>query len=235
MFLYYVAAAIAAPEAVEAELPAAPAAANPAPAEAAEIDTEHRRLALQTVDFLWPMGTYQRMMKDMMGPDGMMGAMFDMKLGDMVDVDKAEMSEEDKEIADTTMREAMAGKDPHFEERMRITAEVISEGMGSVIGKLEPAVRDGLANVVAKKFTSAQLRDLNLFFATPTGRFYAAESMTMFMDPELLKSMMSVMPELIKAMPSIEEKLKQATAHLPPPPEEEESSDEETEPTDGAT
>lgn len=115
---------------------------------------------------------------------------------------------------------------------MRITNKVMMGEMGAIMSKVEPAVRDGLANAYARKFTAAQLRDLNRFFETPTGRFYAAESMMLFMDPEVMKSSMAMVPDLMKAMPAIGEKVKQATAHLPPPPNEQEEEGEEAEAAD---
>ena len=221
--LCLIAAVTAPPPAQAAIAPPVAATLEATPA----VDPERLRLARQTVDFVWPLGTYQRMMSDMMGPDGMLGAVFDMKLGDMV-APGQEMSEGDKKIADTSMREAIASKDPHFEERMRITMKVMTDEMGAVMTKIEPAMRDGLSKAFARKFSTAQLQDLNLFFATPTGGVYARESLMLFMDPEIMKSMMGMMPELMNAMPAIEEKVKKATAHLPEPPRdtEEEEVDE---------
>ena len=210
----------AAPPAAAQTAAAKPAA--PAPT-SAQVDPERLALARTTVDFIWPLGTYQRMMGGAMDQmmDSMLGGMFDVKIGDMVPQDK-EMTEEDKKAAATTMREAIAKKDPYFEERMRITNKVMMTEMGVVFSKVEPAVREGLATAYAKKFNAQQLTDLNGFFKTPTGRFYAAESIMLFMDPEMMKAMMGMMPDLMKAMPAIMEKVKKATAHLPEPPKEEE-------------
>lgn len=107
MFLTYVAAAAAAPVASQAATPAVGATAEAAAAAPAAVDAERLRLARHTVEFIWPLGTYKRMMGDTMDQmvDGMMAAVFDMKMGDMVDADEAKMSEEDQAIAKTTMRE----------------------------------------------------------------------------------------------------------------------------------
>ena len=56
-----------------------------------------------------------------------------------------------------------------------------------------------------------------MFFATPTGKAYAADSMIIFMDPEVMSKMTTMMPEMMKQMPAITAKLKEATAGLPPP------------------
>jgi hypothetical protein len=200
------------------------------PAVAQRVDPARLTLARKTVEYVWPLGTYQRMMSASVDQmmDSMMSGMFDMKLGDMVPAGQ-EMTEEDKKIAETTMREAILKKDPHFEERMRITNKVMMGEMGAVLGKMEPAIREGLAKAYAKKFDAGQLADLNGFFQTPTGRVYAAESLLLFTDPEMMTAMTGSMPEIMKSMPAIMEKVKKATAHLPEPPKsgEEEDADED--------
>jgi hypothetical protein len=206
-----------------------PQAKAPAPA-AQSVDPARLTLARKTVEYVWPLGTYQRMMSasvdQMMG--SMMSGMFDMKVGDMVHSGQ-NMTEEDKKVAQTTMREAILKKDPHFEERMRISNKVMMGEMGTVLGKMEPAIREGLAKAYAKKFDARQLADLNSFFQTPTGRVYAAESLLLFTDPEMIRAMTGSMPELMKSMPAIMDKVKKATAHLsdPPEPRKEEDADED--------
>jgi uncharacterized protein (DUF2342 family) len=211
---------------------AAPAVAQTTPAPAsAQVDPARLALARTTVNSIWPLGTYQRMMSTSMDQmmNGMMGSMFDMKLGDMVPADGKELSEEEKKVAQTTMREAIMKGDPHFEERMRITNRVIMTDMGVIFSKLEPSIREGLAVAYAKKFDAGQLADLNAFFATPTGKVYASESVMLFTDPELMKAMMAGMPEMMKAMPAMMEKVKKATAHLPEPPKPKKSEDSDEE------
>lgn len=210
-------------------------AAAPTSPAATQIDPARLALARTTINSVWPLGTYQRMMGSAMDQmmSTMVGGMFDMKLGDMVHSDGKPMSEEDKKVAQTTMREAMLKADPHFEERFRISNKVMMTEMGAVFTKIEPSVREGLAAAYARKFDAAQLADLNAFFATPTGKIYARESLMLFMDPEMIKSMTSAMPELMKSMPAIMEKVEKATAHLPKPPKPEKSEDSDEENEDG--
>ena len=210
---------------------AIPAAKSAAPA---QVDSERLKLARTAVNYVWPLGTYQRMMSGSMDQmmDSMMASMFDMKVGDMVPSSDKAMTGEEKKIAQTTMREAILKKDPHFEERMRITNKVMMGEMGTFFDKVEPAIRDGLANAYAKKFDARQLTDLNAFFQTPTGKVYASESIMLFVDPEMMKAMMGAMPELMKSMPAIMEKVKKATAHLPEPPKPADKDDEEDEDQD---
>lgn len=212
--------------------------AQASPPAGQSVDAARLAIARKTIDYVWPLGTYQRMMSASVDQmmDSMMSGMFDMKVGDMVSAIDKEMTEEDKKIAETTMREAILKKDPHFEERMRITNKVMMGEMGAVLGKMEPAIREGLAKAYAKKFEAGQLADLNTFFQTPTGRVYAAESLMLFTDPEMVRAMTGSMPELMKAMPAIMEKVKKATAHLPEPPktssEDDADQDEDADPAD---
>jgi hypothetical protein len=198
--------ATAAPAFAQAEAPA------PAPAASTEIDPARLALARTSVDAVWPLGTYARMMRGTMDAmtDKVMESMFDMKVDDLV-------PGEDPKHSGLTMRDAMMKEDPHFVERMRITNHVMLDEMIPLMSRFEPAIREGLSRAYARKFTAEQLADLNRFFATPTGRFYASESMLTMADPEIMAQMTRLAPEIMREMPRIMEKVKAATAHLPPP------------------
>lgn len=202
--------------ALAAAAPPAFAQQNAAPVAAEASDPARLALARIAVDAVWPVGTYERMMRGSMVTmiDNMTDSMFDMKIGDVAG---PMPSNRDPELARRTMREVMAKEDPHFLERMRIMNRVMFEEMIPIASRMEPAVRDGLARLYARKFTAAQLEDLNRFFATPTGRAYASEAMMAFVEPEVTASMAGFAPELMKEMPRIMEKVKAATAHLPLP------------------
>ena len=101
---------------------------------------------------------------------------------------------------------------------MRITQKVVVGEMVPLMTRLEPAVREGLSKAYARKFTLDQLGELNRFLASPTGRAFGAESMMIWMDPEIMTTLMGVGPDLMKEMPAIMKKVQAATAHLPLPP-----------------
>ena len=197
---------------------AAPSAAHASQAAAAEaLPEEELALARTAVDFLWPLGTYERMMagtKDIM-IDGIMSAMFDVPVSDIAGLEAEALDPDD---AGKTMREVIGESDPHFEDRLRITNNVMLTEMIPLMAQLEPQIRDMLTRSYARKFTAAQLADMNAFFATPSGRAFAAESMMMFVDPELMSVIAEFGPTLMREMPTIMEKVEAATAHLPPPP-----------------
>lgn len=83
--------------------------------------------------------------------------------------------------------------------------------------QFEPDIREGLASAYAGRFDTKQLQEMNAFFATPTGRAYAADSYIVMMSPEVMSKMQGLVPRLMKEMPAVIEKVKAATASLPEP------------------
>ena len=208
---------------VAAPAMAAPPAAPAPPTAPVKTPIDPARLALAkvTVDAIWPMGTYERLMNDMMAN------MQDSIMGRMLDSTASDLGIETENDDGKTLRQRIAEKDPHFEERMRITNQVMGDEMIRVFGKMEPKLREGLANAYARRFTVAELTEINRFFSSPAGASYARQSMELMTDKELMAEMMSAGPEFMKEMPAIIEKLKKATAHLPEPPKAEEEAEEE--------
>lgn len=208
------------PGAAAPPAPVADAAAKPA------IDPERLALAKVTVDSIWPIGTYQRLMKDMMG------TMQDSMIGRFLDATASELGIEVEDDDGKTLRQKIAEKDPHFEERMRITNQVMTTEMLGIFTTMEPKLRVALANTYARRFTVAELTEINRFFASPAGASYARQSMELMTDKDFINEMMSVTPELMKQMPAMAEKLKKATAHLPPPPKDKADESNEAEEED---
>lgn len=202
---------------------ATPAAAQDAPAS--------REVAAQaTVDYLFPEGIYEKMMRGTMEQmtGQMMESMMDIPMRRLV----AQMDLPEDKVADlgeATMREMMEVLDPHFIERMQLTNSVMMDGMVDVMTTMEPAMREGLAEAYADKFTAAELNEMTAFFATPTGTKYAENAMMIFMDPKMMAKMQESMPKIMEAMPGLIGKAKEATAHLPPPRKPEDLTEEERE------
>lgn len=206
-----------------AQTPAAPALATPAPAPStAPLDPARLAAARPVIDRVWPLRTYERLMRGAMDQvaGNMMSGMYGMKMDDiaatMPDGDKKKDAVTHK---GETLGEAMAAGDPHFEERMQITMRVMMSEMSRIMTEVEPEVRDALAKSYARRFTVAELGDLDRFFATPTGTAYAHDSMMLMMGPDMMQAMQSFMPRMMKEMPVMMAKMEAATKHLPPPPE----------------
>lgn len=199
-------------------LAASPAmAAEPDSAAQAEAPVDPARLAAarQTVDYVFPAGTYARIMNATM--DKIMDSVMD-SVGKMPIKDLAGMSGVDtSKLSSASLADIMAIYDPHYKERMTLTTQTMMGEMTTMMTEFEPEIRDGLAHAYAAKFDVKQLGELNTFFATPTGSEYAADSYMIMMSPEVMDKMQAFMPKMMKQMPAIVEKVKTATEDLPPP------------------
>lgn len=178
----------------------------------AQPDPAPERLALSriTVNGLLPDGTYGRMMDDMMG--GMVDRVLNLSGADF-----GAKGKDGKPATDQTLREQAIKDDPHFDERMRIMQRVIGEEMAKIAKVMEPRLREGLARSMARRFDEKQLADINAFLATDSGRAFGGQSMAMWVDSDVIRSMVSSFPEMLTAMPPAIARLEAETAHLPKP------------------
>lgn len=186
-------------------------------AEMTAVDPARLAAAQTTVDHLFPLGTYERMMKGTMDQimDSIMGQMFERPVAETLKGYGIEDEELD-ELGDTSFNELMKERDPHFDERMKISTRVMMDEMVKLMTAMEPEIRTALTKIYARKFTVGQLAEMNSFFATDTGSIFARDYMMVFVDPEMMQSMMSMVPEMMQAMPDIMKKVEDATRHLPP-------------------
>ena len=185
------------------------------------VDPARLALAQPVVDHIWPLGTFRRVMEASMEQttQAMLDQMYGMKAGELAGMAGTATEEVRKAAGDRTLGELASESDPAFRERMRITMEVMSREITSLMSRFEPQVRAAMAQAYARNFSAAQLQELGRFFATPTGAEYAAKSMTLHSDPAVLAAMQSFTPELLRSMPAIVKQVERATAHLPPPPQ----------------
>ena len=190
-----------------------PAQPDPAPARLA--------LARTTANGMLPNGTYAGMFEDMMS------GVVDRVLA----LNPADFGAKDPKAKGTTtsLRQEIARDDPHFEERMRIMRRVVSEELIKISALMEPKLRDGLARSIARRFDERQLTEINAFLATDSGRAFAGQSMRMWVDPDVMRSMMQSLPHMITAMPGAMARLEAETAHLPKPKKKEEARPEQAE------
>lgn len=182
------------------------------------LDPVRLQAAKETVDYLFPLGTYERMMRGTMDQlmDSMFASLGTMRIGDLASASGVAGEDIPEGEGDRTLAEISREADPHFEERMQISTRVMMDEMVTLMTSMEPAIRDALVNIYARKFTVAQLGEMNRFFATDTGSAFARDYMMVFVDPEMMESMMSMVPQMMQAMPEIMKKVQDATSHLPP-------------------
>lgn len=210
-----------------------------APAVPAPIDPEKLALATTVADALWPDGTYGRMVQDMAGGNGIADLVLDLKPEEIMGSFLAGMPK-DSEMANDgngpvlspkdgkpskTLREELTAKDPYFEERMRITMKVVGEEVARIAKPIEPKLRAGIAKSIARRFTREQLVPIAAFFQTEPGKAYAAQSMTLFIDKDVMLAILQSVPAIVKELPGAMDKVKKATAHLPPPPKDDKKAD----------
>lgn len=175
-------------------------------------DPDPARLALarQSAQGLLPDGVYGKAMTGML--DG-----FADKILNMSDADFETKAKDGKQPSNETLRQSLAKGDPHFDERMAIIRRIISEELVKLSAVLEPRMRDGLARSMARRFEAKQLVDLNAFLATDSGKAYGQQSMAMWVDPDVLRSIVGAMPDMILALPGAAARIESETAHLPKP------------------
>lgn len=179
-----------------------PAQPDPAPA----------RLALSrtSVNGLLPDGTYGQMMT------GMMDTMVD-RVMSFSEADFGAKGKDGKPPSTETLRQKAIKEDPHFEERMTIMRRIVGEEMVKISAVIEPRIRDGLARSMARRFDERQLADLNAFLATDSGKAFGRQSMAMWFDSDVMRSVVASTPDIFLALPGAMKRIETETAHLPKP------------------
>lgn len=190
----------------------APAAPDPARDAAAKV----------TIDYVFPAGTYAKLFGGSFSQimDQTMNSVSAMPMADLVR--STGFPQEDiAKLGKTTLADVMEIMDPAYKQRQKATMDAMMPALSNMMASMEPSMREALAEAYAKRFTLAQLNDMNAFFATPSGTAYANNSMLIMMGPEVVariaKDMPKMMQDLVAQMPAIQEKVKAATADLPKP------------------
>ncbi|RYD49141.1 MAG: DUF2059 domain-containing protein [Sphingomonadales bacterium] len=198
---------------------ALPAMAQTVPATLAKAGApESLAVARSVAARLLPPGVYKQVMASTM----------DMMAGNMGDTLKsvplkaiAEMAgaspEDAEKFAQVDVAAVMSVYDPHWQERQERTMRAMFGAMGDFFVTMEPELREATAHAYANHFSLDELRDLNRYFATPTGAKFAGNYMTLMTDPAIAESMKAMMPKMMQQMPRFMEAAQRATADLPPP------------------
>ncbi|GAA4714411.1 DUF2059 domain-containing protein [Sphingomonas lutea] len=178
----------------------------------AQPDPAPQRLALAraTAAGVLPVGTYASMFDEFAG--GMVDHFLSLREADFVTKDTKK-----KPVSGLTLRQELAKDDPHFEERLKIIRRVIGEELVKISALMEPKMREGLARSIARRFDEKQLTEINAFMATDSGRAFAGQTMRLWIDPDVMRSMVQAFPQMITAMPGAVMRLEAETAHLPKP------------------
>jgi hypothetical protein len=144
--------------------------ARPAP-----VDPARLQAATATVDHIFPAGTYAKIMNGTMDTivRQSVDSMTALPMRDLVGLAGLK-PEEAAKVGKGTMAEVMAILDPGLPPAHRSFHAVMRDEMTTMMTQFEPDMRAGLAEAYARRFSAAQLDEMNRFFATPTGSEYAA-------------------------------------------------------------
>jgi hypothetical protein len=177
------------------------------------IDPAQLALGQTTAAKLLPDGAYGKMMDQMLGQilkpimsldAGMTGIQISLKTG--IDYDAAE------KLTEEQRNQVAALLDPNRTARNDGMMNLIKPMMVDMGKMLEGPMREGIARAYARKFSAAQLNEVNAFFATPNGAAFAAESFAIQADPEVLSATFQAMPVLMGKMmetgPDLEAQMK---------------------------
>ncbi len=171
-------------------------------------------LAQQTTGALVPPGSLEKMLDNLYGKLfkgilGEMGGMSDLMLSIKtgVESEKIALLDEASKIAAADLL------DPYRQQREDQVMKVIKPLISEALRDLETPMRSGMAQAYARKFSAAQLNDMNGFFATPAGQAYTSEWMALQADPQVMLAMIKAVPPLVSKFmdraPTIEKDMKE--------------------------
>ena len=118
-------------------------------------------------------------------------------------------------LDEAAAEEVLAITDPSWRERNEATNSAAQAMVLDTMTRMEPVMRNVMAELYAINFHDTQLADIAAFYATPSGEAFARQSYTMAGDPRIMAAMFSE-PELIFGpMMEMPAALEEATASLP--------------------
>ena len=100
-------------------------------------------------------------------------------------------------------RQDLAAKDPKFDAKLAAVRAFMGKTMDKLGALAEPALRDGMARSLARKFDLAQIGEINAFLATPTGQIYGREMIGLWFEPDVMRGAMATFPEMMRMMPDM--------------------------------
>jgi hypothetical protein len=182
-------------------------------------DPDPARLALArtAVGAMWPDGAYGKMMTGLMG--GMIDQAMQLKESDFASLaGKAPKTPAAANGKELSLHDQAMAKDPYFDQRVAAIREAVTEEIGKLSAVIDPRMREGLSRSMARRFDERQLADINIFFATSSGRALAGQYLQLWADPDTLRSLIGSMPDMMKLMPEMMQKVKAADDKFPKPP-----------------
>lgn len=156
-----------------------------APAPLPPVELARLAAARPVIDRIWPVGSYARMLQASLNGLGVAAAS---AVNTAIANDPAARAELAKSLPDDRRTPAERAAD---DRSRRDAMRAASDEMQAALVKVEPTLREGLATAYARRFTVAELGELQRFFATPVGRRYAAESLMIMSSPDVMNATVS--------------------------------------------
>lgn len=101
------------------------------------------------------------------------------------------------------LRVKLAREDPQFDAKKAAIKAFATSIFTKIGDAAEPKLREGFARSLARKFDAAQLKEIDAFLATPTGRAYGQQMIGMWFDNDVMRGMFDLIPEMIKMAPDL--------------------------------
>lgn len=175
-------------------------------------------LARQVVTAMTPEGFYAEMMDTMM--ESTLEPMFAL-VGDHAAAEEAlerqvGLSADDQpKLSEEERTQLLALLDPAAKDRAAAVQASITGLIADISRQIEGPFRNGLSKAFAVRFDDGELRDVQRFFATPSGASFARQSLALYADPQVMSASMSIMPKLLESAPRMAAQMQQAVANLP--------------------
>lgn len=174
---------------------ASPTRQSPAP-DQTPVDPARLARATRLAELMMPEGSYAEMMS------GAISSMADSIMPMLTTMSGASGDKDSKGARILANPQAGTGGRLNNDLIRRVMA-IMGEEMAPIAAAIEPQMRAGIAQAMARRFDDRQLASLDSFFRTPTGAAYARQSISLLMDPSVMQASMEAMPRLMERMPTI--------------------------------
>ncbi len=169
-----------------------------------EPDPARLLAARGAVQTMFPEGAYGKAMTgfiDKMIDNGL--NMSEADFAELAPVAKPKKGKKAKVPSTIPFRQELAAKDPNFDAKLAAVRAFMAQTMIKLGAAAEPALRDGMARSLARKFDVAQIGEINAFLATPTGQIYGREVVGLWFEPDVMRGAFATMPEMMKMLPDM--------------------------------
>lgn len=130
-------------------------------------------------------------------------------------------------ISDADLNRVSDILNPHRAAQEQYLRAAVRPLADEVYTVLQPAMQEGLARAYARRFTNAEMTEVNNFFQTPTGGAFASELLALQSNPEVIVSMLRAAPDLITRIQKLAPQLEASFSAMPQPRDLHQLSDRE--------